>query len=102
MSIDTFGHELVAMLYVDGVTDVITLEAAGSDPRAPLQVDYEPGTATDNVFSADGDRLYIRGTEGFRVYDVADGQLLDEPFPGFKVAIDRRRRVLAVGQLDGT
>ena len=102
VSIDLFDHELVAMLYVDGVTDVTTLEPAGSDPRPPLQIPYEPGTAADNAFSPDGDRLYITGTEGFRVYDLTDGHLIDEPFPGFKLAMDRRRRVLAVGQLDGT
>ena len=102
LHVHTFDHDLFAILFVDGITDVITLEGNGSDPPSPVQIDYAPGTATDVVLNADGDRLYISGTEGFRVYDVADGRLLDEPFPGFRVAIDDGRRVLAVGQLDGT
>ncbi|HEY8060394.1 MAG TPA: hypothetical protein VID94_16640, partial [Acidimicrobiales bacterium] len=95
-------HDLVAVLFADGVTDVTRFEPDGSGAPSALQIDYEPGSAADIVFGPNGDRLYIGGTEGFRVYDLADGRLLDEPFAGYRVAVDGQRRVLAVGQLDGT
>ena len=71
-------------------------------PGRAFPIVYEPGTAGGLVVSQDQERVNVGGTEGVRVYDLADGTLLDEPFAGFQLATDRDGGVVAVGQLDGT
>ena len=69
---------------------------------AGVPIDYQPGTVGGFVLSPDGERVLVGGTAGVRVYALADGRLLDEPFDGYQLATDRDGSVLAVADLDGT
>lgn len=96
----------------DEVGDTVAIQPGGVPHRiwvvpdarraGQVAVDYEPGTIGRFALNADGSRLLVGGTEGVRVYDTADGRLVDQPFTGYNLATDGGRRLLAVGQNDGS
>ncbi len=96
---DQLGDLVVVRYRGDAHRLWVTPDVHRSDEVA---IDYVPGTIGSFAISPDGERLLVGGTEGVRVYGLADGRLIDQPFAGYQLATDKQRQVLAVSGLDGT
>lgn len=84
------SRELTAFKYADGS---IVVYAGTDEPGVPVSYD---GPSYGMMISADQERLYVGGVAGVRVYDVRDGSLLDQPFPGLFISSSADGKVLAV------
>ena len=84
------SRDLTALKYADG--SIVVYDDV-HEPGVPVRYD---GYSVGLTFSADQEHLLVGGTEGVRVYDVQDGTLLDEPFPGLFPIFSADGSVLAV------
>lgn len=87
------SRDLTAFKYPDGS---IVVYEGNRGPGVPVRYD---GISYGMMISADQKRLYVGGMSGVRVYDVRDGSLLDEPFPGLFLSSSADGKVLAVFSL---
>jgi len=91
----------VALLQYGGEVNQVVLVPRLRESADSVLLDYEGGSIGNALVRAGGREVLVGGTEGLRIYDL-EGELVDEPFDGYFLALDEDRRTLAVSALDGT